>query len=104
MRIYLCNLVAVHNNLLRIIYIVPKVFDANIKMENTTKVKLQEVVVVGMKNYLPGKITNTSNLSSNAILIAKKWKLRIRYVPFALYSKLFVSSHLKGTLFHTFHF
>lgn len=81
---------AVHNNLLRIIYIVPKLFDANIKMENVTKVKLQEVVVVvGMKSYLQGKITNTSILSSNAILITKKWKLKIKYPPFAFYSKLF---------------
>lgn len=42
MRIYLCNLAAVHNYLLNVIYIAPKVFDANIKMENVTKVKLQE--------------------------------------------------------------
>lgn len=42
MRIYLCNLAAVHNYLLNVIYIAPKVFDANIKMENVTKIKLQE--------------------------------------------------------------
>lgn len=70
MRIYLCNLAAVHNYLLNVIYIAPKVFDANIKMENVTKIKLQEAG--GMENYLPAGITNTSILSTNAISYCKE--------------------------------
>lgn len=37
MRIYLCNLEAVHNYILNAIYTVPKVPDVNIMMENVTK-------------------------------------------------------------------
>lgn len=59
MRIYLCNLAAVQNYVLNVIYVVPKVSNANIKMENVTNVKLQERVKK-MENYLSGMITNTS--------------------------------------------
>lgn len=44
MKIYLCNPAAVHNYVLNVIYILPKVSDANIKMENVSKVKMQEEV------------------------------------------------------------
>lgn len=61
MRIYLCNLAALHNYVLNVIFIVPKVSDANIKMESFTKVKLQEGIPEKKKeNYLSGRITNTS--------------------------------------------
>lgn len=44
MKIYLCNPAAVHNYALNVIYILPKLSAANIKMENISKVKLQEEV------------------------------------------------------------
>lgn len=50
MKIYLCNPAAVHNYVLNVIYILAKVSDANIKIENVSKAKLQEEVKKIMQN------------------------------------------------------
>lgn len=89
MRIYLCNLEAVHNYVLDVIYIVPKVSNANIKMENVTKVKLQERVKKTGKLSIRYDNKCINVISLMLYLIAKKWRLRTKYPPFALYSELF---------------